>query len=137
MGAVSAGLEVVEVMGLPPRRTQEQIWADEPMNFMETDGELGSDMTLGHLKATTMFRVSAQIAKTTQPNQLRVLTELHRRLGLDDQCGIHDSAKWIVRPPTGRALSGSTMQAVAEYLGHLEMALDLVDYALQSQSRRG
>ena len=25
---VSAGLEVMEVMGMPPRRTQEQIWAD-------------------------------------------------------------------------------------------------------------
>ena len=75
------------------------------MNFMETDGELGSDMTLGHMRAATMFRVSAQITKIIQPNQLRVLTELHRRLGLDDQRGIHDSAKWILRPPTGRALS--------------------------------
>ena len=44
MGAVSAGLEVVEVMGLPPRRTQEQIWADETRSESHDDVPgLGAD----------------------------------------------------------------------------------------------
>ena len=129
-----AGLEMMEVMA---RGAQEPIWADEPMTFTGTDGELGPNMTLGGLRGATMFRVAAQIETTVQPGRVKMLNDLYRRLGIADQRGIHDSAKRIMSPRTGRALSGSTMQAVAEYLGHLEMAMDLVDYALQSQTRRG
>ena len=139
MGAVKAGLteaanlRTALVAGLEPMEVVAQgaqepgIWGDEPMTFTGTDGELGPNMTLGGMRAATMFRVAAQIETTVQPGRVKMLNDLYRRVSLDDYRGIYEMAKWILSRRTGRALSGSTTQAVAEYLGHLEMVLDMVD----------
>ena len=105
------------------------------MPYEGTDGEVGPNMTLSQLKAAVMFRVSAHGAATTLQSQVRVLKALSRQLALDELRGVFELGLWIVNPPTGRLLSGSTMQCVGEYLGLLEMALDLVDFEYQQGFR--
>ena len=59
-------------------------WAEEPLIFTGTPGELESAMALGALRSATLFRIAAQIEKTPQVGRAKILNDLYRRVGLND-----------------------------------------------------